>query len=108
MAGLKIKRGDTVKVITGSHKGETGKVVRVDVAKKAVYVEGLHIVKRHVKPSMVSPQGGITELHKPIDVSKVALVTSDKGSKTTRVGYVVAKDGSKKRVMKQANNKEIA
>lgn len=108
MAGLRIKRGDMVRVITGGHKGKTGKVVRVDAASHAVYVEGINIVKRHTKPSIVAPQGGITDIHKPIDISKVAIVTSDKGDKVSRVGYITNKDGNKVRVYRQANNKEIA
>lgn len=108
MSGLKLQRGDMVKVISGSLKGSTGKIVKVDVKSNSVYVEGLNIVKRHVKPSVVSPQGGITDVHKPINSSKVAIVSSDKGATTSRIGYITSKDGSKKRVYRQINNKEIA
>ena len=108
MASLRIKKGDQVKIITGSLKGKVGKVVAVHPETRAVSVEGLNIVKRHVKPSMVSPQGGIVDVHKPIDVSKVALVqTGVKGDKTSRVGYITDKTGAKKRVYRQAKNKEI-
>ena len=108
MAHLKIKKGDTVKVITGSLKGKSGKVVAVLPKTAQVKVEGLNIVKRHVKPSVVSPQDGIVDTHKPIDVSKVALVTgSGKTEKTSRVGYTIDKTGAKKRVLRQSNNKEI-
>lgn len=105
---LRIKKGDMVRVITGADKGKTGKVVAVEPAKQAVKVEGLNIVKRAVKPNMVNPQGGIKELHKAVDVSKVAIVHPSKKDKVSKIGYKVAKDGSKTRVYKQASNKEIA
>lgn len=108
MAGMKLKKGDLVKVITGAHKGKTGKIVSVHTDSNAVAVEGLGIVKRHVKPSAVAPQGGIIDVHKPIDVSKVALVVSgSKDSATSRVAFTISKDGAKKRVYRQAKNKEI-
>jgi len=106
MANLKLKKGDKVKVITGSFKGKVGKIVSVNPTDSTVAVEGINIVKRHVKPSVTSPQGGIIDVHKPLDVSKVALVQA-KGDKTSRVGYKVANDGTKKRVYRQVNDKEI-
>lgn len=106
MAGLKLKKGDQVKVITGSHKGKTGKIVAVVPTKNAVKVEGLNIIKRHVKPSMLHPQGGIIDIHQPIDISKVALLQNGKKDATSRIGYITKKDGSKVRVYK-ATNKEI-
>lgn len=106
MSTIKLKKGDQVKVITGSLKGKTGKIVEVVPAKKAVKVEGLNIVKRHVKPNMLQPQGGIVDIHQPIDVSKVALLQTGKKDATSRIGYKVAKDGSKVRVFKKTN-KEI-
>lgn len=105
---MRIKKGDTVRVIAGSHKGKTGKVVAVEPKKNGVRVEGINIVKRAVKPSMVSPQGGITEIHKPLDISKVAIVHPSKKEAVSKIGYKVEKSGAKKRVYKQASNKEIA
>lgn len=104
---MKLKKGDLVKVITGANKGKTGKIVAVLPEKNAVKVEGLNIVKRHVKPNMLSPQGGIQDVHQGIDVSKVALVIDQKTGKTSRIGYAVKKDGTKVRVARQAKNKEI-
>lgn len=104
---LRLKKGDMVKIITGSHKGKTGKIVAVLPKENAVKVEGIGIAKRHVKPNMLRPQGGIQELHQPIDASKVALITDAKTGKTSRVGYVVKKNGDKARVALQAKNKEI-
>jgi large subunit ribosomal protein L24 len=94
MANLKLKKGDQVKVIAGSHKGKTGKVVAVLPKEGAVKVEGINIVRRHVKPNMVQPQGGIIDKHVAIDASKVAILQTGK------------KDGSKVRVFK-TTNKEI-
>ena len=106
MAGLRLKKGDQVKIITGSDKGKTGKIVAVLPKDNAVKVEGINIVKRHVKPNMLQPQGGIVDKHVAIDVSKVALLRADKKDVTSRVGYTVKKDGTKARVFK-STNKEI-
>lgn len=107
MAHLKLKKGDMVKIIAGSNKGKSGKIVAVLPKENAVKVEGINIVKRHVKPNMLSPQGGIVDVHQGIDVSKVALLQTGKKDATTRVGYEVKKDGTKVRVMRQVANKEI-
>lgn len=103
---MKLKKGDQVKVIAGSHKGKTGKVVAVIPTENAVKVEGVNIIKRHVKPSMAQPQGGIIDIHQPLDASKVALLVAGKKDTTSRVGFQTKKDGSKVRVYK-VNNKEI-
>lgn len=104
---MKLQKGDLVKIISGKYKGKTAKVISILPDKQAVKVEGLNIVKRHVKPNILSPQGGISEIHKPIDVSKVALVVDQKTKKISRIGYVIQKDGTKVRVARQAKNKEI-
>lgn len=85
MAKLKIKTGDTVKVIAGDHKGSEGKVLEVFTDKNKVIVEGINLVKKHSKPSAQNPQGGIVEKEAPIHVSNLSLLTS-KGE-TTRVGF---------------------
>ncbi len=106
MAGMKLKKGDQVKIISGANKGKTGKIVAVLPNENAVKVEGINIIKRHVKPNMLQPQGGIIDKHQAIDVSKVALLVAGKKDTTSRVGYIVKKDGTKARVYK-ATNKEI-
>lgn len=106
MAGLRLKKGDQVKIITGANKGKTGKVVAVLPKENAVKVEGINLIKRHVKPNMLQPQGGIIDKHVAIDVSKVALLQAGKKDATSRIGYVTNKDGKKVRVFK-ATNKEI-
>ena len=91
MATLKIKKGDTVKVIAGKDKDKEGKVIAVDSKKNKVTVEGVNVVKKHEKPSVANQNGGIIEKEAPIDVSNVMYV--HKG-KATRVGFKM--DGDKK------------
>ncbi len=107
MSSLRLKKGDMVRVISGSLKGKTGKVVAVVPKSNGVKVEGLNVVRRNAKPSITNPQGGTRELHKPLDISKVALVHPTKKESTSRVSYKISKDGTKSRVYTQANNKEI-
>ena len=104
---MKIKKNDLVKVMSGAHKGKTGKVLASHPKEQTVTVEGIGVVKRHIKPSQRNPQGGTKEVHKAIAVSKVALVNPANDKKVTRIGYIVKKDGSKVRVARAASNKEI-
>ncbi|WP_188652713.1 50S ribosomal protein L24 [Yeosuana aromativorans] len=92
MTKLKIKSGDTVKVIAGDHKGAEGKVQQVLVDKNKAIVEGVNMVKKHTKPSAQNPQGGIVEKEAPIHISNLSLLT--KKGETTRVGYRM--EGDKK------------
>ena len=100
MTKLKIKTGDTVKVIAGDHKGSEGKIQKVLIDKNKAIVEGINLVKKHTKPSAQNPQGGIVEKEAPIHISNLSLLTS-KGE-TTIVGYKV--EGDKKvRFSKKSN-----
>lgn len=92
-----VKKGDMVEIITGEHKGSTGKVMKINPAKKKVIVEGINLAYKHVKPSRQNPQGGRMRIEQPIHISNV-LPVSSKSSKGTRVRFEVGKDGSKKRV----------
>ena len=103
----RIHKDDTVKVMTGKHKGTTGKVLAVDTKNATVLIEGIGVGHRHVKPSQFNPRGGKKDIHVPMDISKVALVIDEKSSKTSRVGLVKNADGGKTRVARQAKNKEI-
>jgi large subunit ribosomal protein L24 len=100
MGKLKIKTGDTVRVIAGDHKGSEGKVMKVLKDKNKAIVEGVNMVKKHMKPSAQSPQGGIVEKEALIQISNISLLTS-KGE-TTRVGYKM-EDGKKVRFSKKSN-----
>lgn len=102
---IRLKKGDTVVVLSGKYKGKTGKIVATHPSENKVTVEGINIVKRHRKPTQTRPQGGIDEITKPIWVSKVALVDpTDK--KPSRVGYQFDKSGNKIRVYKRSG-KEV-
>ncbi|RIV46817.1 50S ribosomal protein L24 [Flagellimonas pelagia] len=98
---LKIKTGDTVKVIAGDHKGSEGKVLQVDREKNKAIVEGINVVSKHEKPSAKNPQGGIIKKEAPIQISNLALIDPRSGE-ATRVGYEV-RDGKKVRVSKKSN-----
>ncbi|MFH6602241.1 50S ribosomal protein L24 [Maribacter algicola] len=101
MKKLKIKTGDTVRIVAGDHKGTEGKVVKVDVAKNKAIVEGANMVSKHEKPSAKNPQGGIIKKEAPIHISNLALIDSKSGE-TTRVGYEM-RDGVKVRVSRKSN-----
>lgn len=103
----RIKKDDLVKVISGSHKGTTAKVLAVLTSKNAVLLEGIGQSHRHIKPSALNPRGGSKDVHVPTPLSKVALVVDEKTGKTSRVGYVKNADGVSTRVARQANSKEI-
>ena len=92
-----VKKGDMVEIITGEHKGSTGKVMKINPVKKKVIVEGINLAYKHVKPSRQNPQGGRMRIEQPIHISNV-LPVSSKSSKGTRVRFEVGDDGSKKRV----------
>ena len=102
MATSKIKKGDTVRVIAGGDKGNEGKVLSVDTKNHRVVVEGVHMVKKHQKPSMANQNGGIIEQEAPIDISNVMLLSDGKAS---RVGFKV--EGDKKVRFAKATGKTI-
>ena len=91
MTKLKIKTGDTVKVIAGDQKGEEGKIVKVFIEKNRAVVEGVNMISKHTKPSAENPQGGIVKKEAPIHISNLMLVVK---GETTKVGYRM--DGDKK------------
>ena len=89
MATMKIKKGDTVKVIAGKDNGKEGKVISVDHKNGKVVVEGVNVVSKHTKPSMTNQNGGIVQKEAPIDASNVMYV--HKG-KATRIGFKMEND----------------
>ena len=91
MASLKIKKGDTVRVIAGKDKDKEGKVLLVNAKKNTVVVEGVNMITKHEKPSMANQQGGIVNKEAPINISNVMYL--HKG-KPTRIGFKV--EGDKK------------
>jgi large subunit ribosomal protein L24 len=103
---MRIKKDDIVKIISGSNKGTTGKVLRVLTKENAVLIEGIGTKTRNVKPSQLNPRGGTKDIHVPTPLHKVALVVDQKAGTTSRIGYTTT-DGKKVRVARQAKNKEI-
>ena len=100
MTKLKIKSGDTVKVIAGDHKGSEGKVLKVLIDKNKAIVEGVNLVKKHMKPSAQNHQGGIEKKEATIHISNLSLLTAN--GEETRVGYRM--EGDKKvRFSKKSN-----
>ena len=97
MSAVRIKKGDTVKVIAGKDKGKTGKVMSVNAKNHTALVEGVNMVTKHSKPSAANQQGGIIEKEAPIDLSNV--MYSAQGQ-AVRVGFSV-QDGKKVRVNKK-------
>ena len=91
MASLKIKKGETVKVIAGKDAGAEGKVLSVDAKNHKILVEGVDKITKHTKPSQANPDGGIVTKEAPIDISNVMLVVK---GQPTRVGFKM--DGDKK------------
>lgn len=95
----RIKKDDTVVVIAGKDKGRSGRVLKVLPQEERVVVEGVNLAKRHTKPDMANPQGGIIAKEAPLHISNVAL-RDPKTGKPTRVGFKVNDKGRKVRVAK--------
>ena len=100
MSMLKIKKGDTVKVIAGKDKDKEGKVIAVNQKTGKVIVEGVNMLTKHTKPSAQNQNGGIITQEGPINVSNVMLVVK---GQVTRVGFKV-EDGKKVRIAKKTGN----
>lgn len=102
---LKVKKGDTVIVLTGKNKGTKGEIIRVLPTESKVVVQGVNVVAKNVKPSQAKPDGGIERKEMPIHVSNVALADPKTG-KPTRVGYTVT-DGAKTRVARKSGEQIV-
>mgnify|MGYP001407324467 FL=1 len=98
---LKIKSGDTVKVISGGSRGKEGTVISVDRSKDRVVVEGVNIVTKHVKPNASNPQGGVVKVEAGIHISNLMVV--DAAGNATRVGRRRNDNGKLTRYSKKSN-----
>ena len=96
---LKIKKGDTVKVLSGNDKGKTGEVLEVLPKTEKILVKGINIKKKHVKPRRQGEEGGLVKTEFPIHSSKVSVVCPKCG-KAVRIGFELDKDSNKVRVCK--------
>lgn len=85
---LHVKKGDTVVVLSGKDKGKQGKIVSAFPKKRQVIVEDVNKVKRHTKPSLKAPQGGIIQKEMPLDVCKV-MVVCPACNKPTRIAHII-------------------
>lgn len=103
----RIHTGDMVRIISGAHKGTTGKVLAVRPDKQVALVEGVGVGHRHVKPNQLNPRGGKKDIHVATPLHKLALVVDEKAGKTSRVGYIKNVEGNTVRVARQLKNKEI-
>ena len=103
---MKIKQGDTVKVIAGKNKGKIGTILSTLKEKDQVVIEGVNVAKRHQKNKRARSQGQIIEKSMPIHVSNVSLM---EGDKTVRVGYMMEGEGDKRKKVRisKASGKKI-
>ncbi len=95
--GLRIRKGDKVKVLAGKDRGKTGKIISVYPKRNRALVEGVNMMKKHMRKSPQHPQGAIVAREVPIHISNLALLSPVSG-KPTRLKVTVASDGSKQRV----------
>jgi large subunit ribosomal protein L24 len=100
MAGLKIKKGDRVEVLTGKDRGKQGEVMRAIPAERKVIVDGVNVARKHQRATRATMQGGIIDKDMPIPVANVALICPSCG-KRTRVGYKFDSSGAKSRTCKK-------
>ena len=95
---MRIRKGDVVKIISGSYKDKQGRVLKVINSRNRLIVEGINMLKKHMRPDQENPQGSIVEKEGSIHVSNVQLID---GGKSTRVGYKISNDGKKNRFSKK-------
>lgn len=100
MSKIHVKKGDTVKVISGAHNGKTGKIISVDLKKRRAFVEGINLVSKHTKPSAASPQGGIIKREASVHISNLMVV--DSKGQASRIGRKLNKDGKLVRYSKKS------
>ena len=97
---MKIKKGDVVRVITGTYSGKEGRVLKVLNSRNRLIVEGINMLKKHMRPNQENQQGAIVEKEGSIHISNLKLVTN---GKPTKVGYKFSNDGKKVRYSKETN-----
>jgi len=97
----KLRKGDTVKIISGNYKDQTGRIIKMNLKTYRVIVEGINKVKKHTRPSQENQQGGIIEKEMSIHISNVMLLVK---GKPVKVGFSYSKNGKKIRINKKNNN----
>ena len=102
---MKVKVGDNVRVITGSNKGKEGKVLKVLRSENRVIIDGINIVKKHVKPNRENESGGILETEAPIHISNVKLVAKETKKETKKEVKKEVKETKEKKTSKKKESK---
>jgi len=97
---MKLRKGDTVKIIVGKDRGKQGKIEKVFPKLGKVLIPGINIYKKHVKPRGEGKPGGIIDLVKPLPVTNAALLCPKCG-KPTRIGFQIDKSGEKHRICRK-------
>tara|TARA_B100000945_G_C20400761_1_gene607231 strand:- start:931 stop:1236 length:306 start_codon:yes stop_codon:yes gene_type:complete len=97
---MKIRKGDSVQVISGNDKGKSGRVIKVYKNTNKLIVEGINLVKKHARPNQENPQGGILQKEAKIDASNVMILSNGNISK---LGYKFLDDGKKVRFLKKTS-----
>jgi large subunit ribosomal protein L24 len=97
-----IKKNDSVQILAGRDRGKKGKVLRVLAKQDKAIVEGVNLVKKHMRPTRENPKGGILSMETPIQLSNLMLVCARCG-KRTKIGFKTLTDGTKKRVCKKCH-----
>lgn len=92
---MKVKVGDNVKVLAGKNKGKTGRIIKTLIKENKVVVEGINIVKKHIKPNRMNEVGSIVEVEAPIHVSNVKVITEEKATKKAEAKKTEAKTTKK-------------
>ena len=98
---MNIVKGMNVKVIRGNHKGSEGKVLYVIPKKERIIIEGINLIKKHIRPTQENPKGGVVEKEGTIHISNVMVVND---GKTTRLNYKILEDGTKVRISNKTGN----
>ena len=98
---MHIVKGMSVKVIRGNHKGSEGKVLYVIPRKERIIIEGVNLIKKHIRPTQENPKGGVVEKEGTIHISNVMVVND---GKITRVNYKILDDGTKVRISNKTGN----
>ncbi len=96
----KVKKNDTVKILTGRDRGKTGKIITVFPKTNRALVQGLNMVKKHARKTREDQQGGIIQKESPVAMSNL-MVMCQKCGKPTRIGFSVLSDGTKTRICKK-------
>ena len=104
---MKVKVGDNVKVLAGKDKGKTGRIIKTLIKENKVVVEGINIVKKHIKPNRMNEVGSIVEVEAPIHVSNVKVITEEKATKKAETKKTETKTTKKSKKTEEKASKRV-